>query len=533
MTWRALAAAPLLLAAIAVADPPRVLIVQSWAPVSRGNDPNLAIAAYVAAELEEDGRVTPFVWSLADPHFRDATEKGILLPYNENPDEPAIREAAKRLKAEYILMVMAVVHNERVHPSATLYPAAAAENIWHFGPDADTSVDRITVLHNGKKDDLSTAEYREILGDTWKNSATMTVYVEGRPDWDSTSRSVARTWSRLLAQKPFKKHPPRPKMTTPDPTPGLGGRPPGSLSGVDAKAVQEAIERSAKYLAAGAPDMAILVLRDAVDLNPFDMAPRRALAQALFGEGLYREAAEEARRASLLAENPADMSILAAQAWLLADQPSEAKVDLTSALARGLDSPESWIALGNVHLMHGEPDKAITQFSKAIDAGSGYEARAGRAIAHAALGEPEACARDLDGLKPAEGPLGIQQYRIAMRLVERQLPGLLDELRGIIQGVRSSPTDQSLEPRAKAAADKANSLATLVGRFPAPALHASSHEARDLAHKLLVQASMEARLFVRDRNENVGAEAAISLGEALKILPVIREKFEFERKPKS
>ncbi|MCH7945468.1 MAG: hypothetical protein IIC73_05560 [Armatimonadetes bacterium] len=51
-----------------------------------------------------------------------------------------------------------------------------------------------------------------------------------------------------------------------------------------------------------------------------------------------------------------------------------------------------------------------------------------------------------------------------------------------------------------------------------------------MAHKLLAQSAHEALAFAKTRNEDSAMESAISLGEALRLMPRIREQFQLECK---
>jgi tetratricopeptide (TPR) repeat protein len=524
-TGAALALAAALFAANSTAAP-EVLIVQR---LKQGQGLfNVPIGQQLAKELDEEGRVFPILWSMTDPVFRAYVDDGKLPSFIENPDDKTIRDVVGRLKVAYVLVVEAVAENSQVVPQANLYMGTRTRPVWSMVREDNRGRPRLVVIDDGKVDEEKTKEIREkyadIIGDGTLN--TMTVLVNGQPDWDSTAITLARTWTRILAEGPFRDLEPQRRTFNPNPDPGLtfagGGGP------AKAPDSELALEQARMLAADGDTDAAILVLRDAIDADPFGAACRLKLALLLIQRGHPETAAIECERAAKVTDRPGAMWELAADAWIQAGDTDKALNAASEAQARGVNSPELLQSLGDIWLIRAEPDKALKFYNDAIVKSPTERSYLGRALARALAGDTAGCVKDLEKAQgEASLPLGL--YQRAMGVLDQEISVIAEQLRTIPMGVRVQDGPDML-PAATALQARAAALVEFMVRIRVPERHVESHKTRDLAYKLLSQSSVEVLVYARTKNEDASLEAAISLGEALKLVSRINETFQFERK---
>jgi tetratricopeptide (TPR) repeat protein len=387
---------------------------------------------------------------------------------------------------------------------------------------------RLVVIEDGKVDEEKTKEIREkyadIIGDGTMN--TLTVLVNGQPDWDSTAITLARTWTRIMAEGPFRELQPQRRTFNPDPDPSLtfagGGGP------TKAPDTELALEQARMLAADGNTDAAILVLRDAIDADPFGAACRLKLAELLIQRGHPETAAIECERGAKVTEKPGTMWALAADAWIQAGDTDKALNAANEAQARGVNSPDLLQSLGDIWLIRADPEKALKFYNDAIVKSPTSRSYLGRALARALAGDTEGCIQDLEKAQ-GDAPLPLSLYQRAMGVLDQEISVIAEQLRTVPMGVRVQNGADML-PVATALQSRSAALVEFIVRIRVPERHAESHRARDLAYKLLSQSSVEVLVFARTKNEDASLEAAISLGEALKLVPRIIETFQFERK---
>ena len=509
-------------------DSPLMLIVQRN---SNGPDEfNVSVGQYLSEELDLEGRVAPVLWSMTDSEFRSRIDDGTLPKFVEHPDDKTIRDYARKLRASYVLVVEAVARDGRVYPQARLYRGAGSRPIWSFIRDTKRGRPRLVVVENGKVNEQQTEELRErysgLLSAGDVNS--MTVMVDGRPDWISTAKSLARTWTIMLGEGPLKSLEPRRRVFTPEPDRGLGfDRQTDTVPG-EAPETQAALERARLLAADGYVGRAIMVLRDTIDSKPFATEPRMRLARLLLLRGLTELAAGEAERGARFADDSTELWSFAAFAWARAGDTDRSLAAANECLARGGEGAELMQTLGDVWLLRGEPEKAIEKYDVAIGIEASAQSYLGRSVARAIAGDREGCIEDLERAQ-GDQELPLQLYQAAMSVIDAELDRIAESLRQVRQKTRLGE-DSSVVAQAEKAQRKASALVEFLVRARVPARHRQSHEGRDLAHKLLSQSAHEALAFAKSRNEDSAMESAISLGEALRLMPRIREQFRLECK---
>ncbi len=504
---------------------PQVLIVQIPQLKERDVDINLLLDTYLADELDSLGQVDPVTWSLTDPVFRGWLDAGKIKGGME-PTETNARELARSLGIPYVMVIAAIKNEMMAKPTARLYRTGGNRPIWAFADIKPGGSYSPTVTVDGKVDPKRTKDLLETISNSNAGSKGFTVLVNGMPDWDSTARTIARTWTQILATSAFKNFPEHRRVNVEPGHRGANKTDPAQLpisAGGDPSAQVD------QYLQQKRPDLAILVLRDAIDQNPFDAGSRARLAWLLFDQGFPAAAAEEARRAAKLSPKDIELWLLAARGWMIAGNPEEAQKDVNEALSRGGKDVSTRSLLGDVYLLQGKYESACEEYTLSIQAGPKPEAIAGRAIALAMMGRPVQSQADLDFLKGIPASKLGRAYDMAIQLVEFTDEHLAENLRTLPPAIRLAPKSPEVVIRAQLAERLARALSGLIAAIPCPPEHQKSHQGRDLAQKLLSQSAQEILDFARTGDGEIGQEAVITLSEGLKRLPIVREYYRIER----
>lgn len=465
-----------------------VLIVQEQVRIGGSTELNVPLANAVAETLSAQGRVTPIVWSLTDPLFRRASEAGIL---GKHPNHPTLKQAlqsGQQWGVKYVLHLSAVETGGSVKASAALYADGVSKALW---------------------------EDQQQFG----------VHLGGKPDWDGTAKALAERWAEMLAAGPFKIYPPKAPTSPLDVQPRLD---PGQAGVPPADDDPQALDRAKQLLTAQKFGEAVVLLRDAVDLRPLDPERRLALAQALFQAGYFREAADEATRGARFAPDRLELRLLAAEAWLAVQEVEKAKVQLNEALARAVRDPRALRLQGQISILEGRPSEAVQVLTQVIASQDGAEARFERAVAYAMLGEGDLCRGDITRFGTINEPMLTTLYRYVVLTADASVEKMGEDLRKLLEDARLRPKDASVVATAEGIQRRAHSFAVLFRYMPSPQTHKVSHEQRILAHQLLAQCAAEALEFAKTGNEDVGAEATLSLGEALKPFVLIRAQYRSE-----
>ncbi|QYK53551.1 MAG: tetratricopeptide repeat protein [Fimbriimonadaceae bacterium] len=483
---------------------------------------SLILDSYVAQALDDIGQVEPLVWSMADPVFRKiAAEKEFPTSW-ETPNQRDIVSVARQVGAEYTLVVWSYRNGAIVRPIATLYRGAASRKIWNYG-DWDR---RLVPFFSGDIRQLSDQSVQE-TNDQYKGvQREFSAIQVGRDyDWDSTSRTIAQTWAWLLRQDPFKSLPVRPKNDLPPPDPGLTVvKPPGvnlDPSGDGMKYVDD-------LLGIGNRELAIVYLRDLIDQHPFEEIYRTKLVDVLMDSRLYNEAALEADRAAPMAQNPVTFYLQATECWLRCGNDDKARISLNEVLARGGQGRTTYALLGRVYLSSGDYAQAAEAFSQAIQLGPTPEMVYFRAASHALAGDPDSCRQDLASLVDVDASGIADAYMEVMAIMEKLFEQTGTRTRDLIPQLRLKVT-----PDLTAIAARnllfAQSMGTLIEIGPVPPIFSRSHQLRQLAHKLMIQSTTEVFEFAKTGKAETANEGTMSLGEALRMLPKIREQYRSEQ----
>lgn len=453
---------------------PQVLIVQLPIP-DRETPPVVPLASVFADELTRQGRVQPIVWSLTDPLFRRAIDERRLTEPVEQPNLNQARKAAREIGAEYLLWLAPRVAEGVLDVEAQLFRPGSSRRAWGY-----------------------------------RNNASVTVI--DQPDWESAARSIARVAIEELARGPFRRH--APLAPPPDRDPGPVETPVEIPPANPEPPRPSEMERAEKLLHEGKTAEGIAVLRDAVDARPGDALLRTRLARALLEAGFLPEAAAAAEGASSFPDAPAEISVIAASAYLGLGDLTRALTHAERARTLAPNDPQVNLLLGEYAVARGDVPGAIQAYDAVIAQQDGFDARLGRAVARALAGDVEGARADLAALPATDDATRAVAYARATALLERWAGRLIGELRDTVRLGRVSPRSREVIDRARKASREADGLVVVAESLRPPSARQTSHERRLLAHKLLALGAKDALTFAENGDEDDAAEATLSIGEA-------------------
>jgi tetratricopeptide (TPR) repeat protein len=439
----------------------------------------LPVTELTAAEIEQDGRLTPVAWALTDVIFRTAVGERLISGSSEWPKQ----EAMPKLRVGYALEVAAFLYENEVWTSAALYKGT--KEIW--------------------RDEIR----------TWQSQ------IQTEFDSENARRSIARTWVQVLAGGPLKDLPKRRRAATPAPLPGVALQNDPTPPPSPAETKQILIE-AMRLLSAKKHAEAINFLRDAVDAQPLDPERREGLIEALLQIGEYELAADEARRAAKLAPEKIGFWVAAARAWMEAGRGDQAEQDLNEAVSRQPESPETRLLLAEVQILAGRPLLSAEHLSHVLSQLPTAYAYRMRAFAHGAQGLGDAAMRDVSAAtqaETAETPAqALRRQRLCVRAGLTLAEAWATQTRDLIPRIRVGQDKDQTRAEWERLRACAESLDSLMAGVPWPEAHRGSSEKLRLALKLLLLSATDLRGSLDRPDEDALTEATINLGEAFRAI---------------
>ncbi len=491
---------------------PRLLIVQHRAPLVKEVDTNVDVADYAASAFDEDGRVEPIVWAITDPEFRAAVEAGKVKSSKSPAGQEEALAGAKALNCEFLLVVEARQLGGTVLTKAELF--RAGKSLWRDPDKADRGVAdaRIEELFKGGK--ISRDDYtavRQARG--YRNMAVMTA--GGKLSLDGTMRSVARTWVELLRQSAFRGFEPRHVLATPAPSPGQTPKGPDPAPPVLRPAAKDSapiIASAEDAMKAGRSTEAVLLLRDAVDASPRDLALRRELVKVLREAGLDELAEQEAMRAALVTPDAGSFRMAAARAALAAGHIDEAQAAAVEVLSKNADSPSALAVLGEIALWKGDVAAAVGRLKQAQASGDTAETEGLLALASAWSGDAEGALKAIAAA--ARGGIG---YESLAKLIDVGADRHFGAMKALLPRATAKTGDKAaVGSEAQAFQKSADATAQLLGVLKLPAGTEKVFSRRVLAYRLLAQSLSEVVSALSTTDDDAMTDARINFGEALK-----------------
>lgn len=461
-----------------------IVIVPQLAAKTEESDPNVSIAHPLAEAIETEAGTTAVIWSESDPKFRSWMEKGWATTANA-PTDAEIRSAMQAAGAEFRL------------------------NVSGFKVDGQVQGSIFLMNRDGR-----------IL---WRDSKMVIVRKDGLPDWTTTAESLARTWMITLKEGALKKFFKDGSVISPtDPTPSTRQPEQAPETRPEVKTILAQAQRQQTQ---GLLIEAVLTLREGVDLYPEDAEIRGGLVSALVLAGRLDLAAMEADRYSKLG-GPAQVA--SARIWLELDRLDEAQRALNEAKARTGESAGVLWTQAAIHLAGGDLALAFPAFKRAHEMAPTQESALGLAVVAAFQGQSEVLSPLKPQLSGAETPESLKLYRWMVHAMDARMDFLAEQFRDALRYASGQPKSQAAAARCAKVLSIAETLNDLLDAVKPPKIHSSSHELRQLAHKLLVQAGSDCAAFARSGDEESGSEATLSLSEALKSLAPATEKYKLE-----
>ncbi|MER3412839.1 MAG: hypothetical protein C4341_01100 [Armatimonadota bacterium] len=461
---------------------PLVLIYQVRLASFSDADPNLIVDVALANALREVGKVKPVAWSLDDPIIAEARRTGRLrdLPKNPNPGE--VMRVADVVNARYVVIV----------------------SVTHVGGSLDGAID---LYRDGRK--------------IWSDTANTAIARNGEIDKESTIVSVAQTWASKMNIEPF-----RDLVGTPDEiTPG----PPLVRTHPTQDAPSGAFELGMAALEAGQLVEAVVLLRDAVDSQPFDPVRRKALVEALRLAGHPYLAAEQGERAAELIPNDAELISAAAAAWLGGGQIERAYNLVQRILRRDEQNAPALCVLADLHVARLEFSEALKAFDKALAVRPDGETYFRRSQVHALNEDFNAAARDMN--RAAEVGLSqklpdrLRRYRQLAAVLDQVFESLALRTRNALREARATPDEPSLGNRTLLLVNSVRAFQTYLDQIDVPDPHRRSHNERALAVNLLLQSVLGIQRYVQDRSAETAADADLLQVEAMREHAVANQLF--------
>ncbi len=473
---------------------PTVIVYQQLAAVEDDRDPNIAVQASMAQQLNEARKVRAVAWGSEDRLFQQWKAAG-QAPNSKAPSITELQTVARAVKADYILVVTGVKSDGAANGGAMLYRPSGARPVW-----------------------TDTKQFK--------------AQVDGVADWQSAGMTLANTWRILLDQGPFKglqasALPADDAPVTPRHDPVQPPVDPKNNDPVlpDKTMVLTSIQALMRQ---GLVTEAIVSLRRSIDTNPLEPEYRRLLVQLLLARGLRAEAADEAQRFASLSVANREFLLLAAEVWVELGDPSQAQSLLNDLRAREGNTALSQLAQAKVYLALDDMVKAEAAFRESIKLSPSFEAAMGLATLAAMQGNEPQMSQSMaeaGGLKPRDYD---NTYRWAMAAIDRRMVTVSDMARDALQHATGRPRTPEAIAKATKLQAIAKGLAGFMRGVQPPSAHQKSHDLRRLAQDLLMQATSELANFASSGDSDMGAEATLSLGEALQYFARIREAMDQE-----
>lgn len=481
----------------------------------------------LANEIQAGGRLNPIVWDETDPTFRTAVNKGQIPLGVTVPTLEQAQAAAGKMHAEYLLAVDVSPDSNGILAAAFLYKGSKLwqDPVYDLGPTERMYKPLL------KKKKMTQEEYDTAI----MRASHKAVSVKFGDEYgvQATLRSLAHSWVEQMNSGPLRNLEPGTVTTTPDP---LKGQKPVVPITTPTPEPPKSDDRWQKdYQAAiDANDhpKAVIILRDAVDSDPFDFKRRVAFVKALMSMGRPAVAAQEARRGAELMPDKSELRIMAARAWMAAGNEDEAQADLNEAIARSPESIDTRLLLAEVALAKNKPADAIPHLDAILAKGANAQAFYDRAMANAFLGDSVKFQDDLAKASEAKLPMSdldfADRYFLLQPLFDHSIELLSGDIRTLHQKALVQRTEPDVLTQTADLSKQVDCRARFLSSVSPPKSHRKSHERRVLAYKLLSQCLTDLQSYLKSGEEDVLTESRINLGESLKQMASAKIAFQEE-----
>jgi hypothetical protein len=234
--------------------------------------------------------------------------------------------------------------------------------------------------------------------------------------------------------------------------------------------------------------------------------------------------ATEAARAARMSGRDPSLWALACRMALDAQQIPAAREYLHQATARGLEGIDFHRLKADMALYDGDLEAAITAMNDIADEGSILT----RGLVLAMRGAPaELVAPSMQSYK-GDDVTTQERYTFAIYVMERQMAVWVMRLREAPVRIRQGLSNTDRRDLIRTG-QELDGVVAFLRAVPVPAKHRISHEGRLLAMILLAKSAQESLAFADTSDRSLGDDAAMSLGEGLRLMNSVRENFAVER----
>jgi len=458
---------------------PKILIIQLSQKQTKGDDPNLPFVNFFAQEVDDAGKMTSIVWGMTDPVFREAAMSGKIKNAPDHPKLDEVFPVARDLGAEYVVVCEATKAGTDVTASATLYK-----------------------------------DGREI----WKDKENMGVAKVSGFDSQSSAHSVARTMVLKMGGTILKGLMVQQKAQTPEAAQGQSPVETPVTPPAPAKLDDDALKTDVDALVKQKNITgAIAMLRDAIDIAPFD-AVRRSMLIEVLKDRDPKMAADEAKRAGALLPDHPEFRILAAKALMNAGSSKEALEELNQAIARAPNAPSTRLLLAEMSIRKLEPEKALPHLDEAMKAENSADCHFLRAVCDALLGKPDGVRSEIEAMDKqttTKNPSDVaRHHNLAIAVLDQQMAKDADEIRTLTQRAIIKPKDPDTNDRIRQIQRSVAARGVLLAMIASPIGDQPVHDRWVLAHKLLAQSLLDLQSFTGGSEDSL-TDARLNFSQAI------------------
>ncbi len=445
------------------------------------------LASAVAEVSPEILSLTPMVWSLTDPSYRDAYYSG---KFTHDPSKINLKdaiEAAKNLESPFLIWLVVDVTDNGIKANVQLYDSGTGrknfDKTYQIGAESGGSSDILTAVASTAR--LALFQMCEKQLKPWKVPLSSGTQTQTDQNTGSEITPIETTLTPL---------------ENPDDEAKL-------LALIDTKIKSNEI------------DFALLLLYDAIDIRPNATALRQKLISLLSQSGSYLQLIEECRNCLLIDPTATPVRIELVKALLLTGDTASAQTEMNELLARDQGNPLTTVLQGDFFLEKGEISKARTMYLIARQKLPLIQVDLAILTATALEGdtkETDFLLKNIDTSLISDNDVLMKWIgRYSRQGVERTCSGL----QAIIRNIRVTRLNSELTRGSASLTRISDCLIKLNKSFePKNPTLKNMHEHRVLAYNLLAQASKLVEEAINGRDEEKCSDAELLIGDCLSLI---------------
>ena len=431
--------------------------------------------------------LTPIVWSMTDPLYRDAYYAG---KFNHDPNKVNLKdalEAAKAIQSPFVLWLEIETNSNGIKAVVQLFDSGSARK-------------------------------------SFEKSYNIGAEIGGSSDFFSAMQSTARIAFFNMCEKPLKpflipSESNTSTPTTPDSTTKITPIEPDQTPTLNQSDEAKFIASIDEKLKASDTDGALLLLYDAIDMNPETISLRSKLITILSLMGNHALLMEECRNAILVDPSASSIRVQLIRALVNTGDIPEAQVQMNELLSRDPDNVMVSVLQADLYLEKGEIAKARTLYLIAKQKVPSLQIDLGIIMVTALDGDTKETAfllKNIDIAAIADDEMLMKWLaRYSRQGIERTCGSLQEIIRNIRVGSASNQMVRSAANMMRTA----SALDSLVSSIePTNKILKEKHQQRVLAHKLLSQAATLVAEAIPGRDESKCSDAELTIGDCLSLI---------------